>query len=233
MAKAKPGKPSGIIRPRVYRIDQRGQQPYESGALLLTLLAFPKETADDQKFAELHCALCAAALTERARDDGPWSNAHQFIKPIHFALPPKQVAAALRTFNRRMRDRMIAGRIANAIIFNAAGLNPKLPKGCEGFSIKQLIRMALDDVGQLDAENAEQRIWRASLPVAHLAGAVQQYLNRKDNAAHEVSYGDILFNRRNAVGDIVRQATKSFNLMKDHPDRFKLGRKAPVVLLCV
>lgn len=230
MAQQKQREPGGE-EPRLYVPDPSEQQPYESGALFLTLLAFPNESADDQRLAHLHRALCAAALLERAKDDELWSEKAQLIRPMYLAVPLKQVAASLRTFKRRLRDRMIAGRIANAIMFSAAGLNPKLPKGCEGFSIKQLIKMALDDTDQLEAENAEQRIWRDGLPAVHLAAALQAYLNRKDKADREVSIGDILFDETGALAEIARQALVSYHLMKDHPDRFKLGRRRPILFL--
>jgi len=215
--------------PRIYRVDLGTQATYEAGALLLTLLAFPKETADDRALAELHAALCTAALIERSRTDVEWSLARQAIKPVHFSVARDVVKKRMRTFERALRDRMIAGRVANAIIFDAAGLNPTLPKGCEGFAIKQLIKMALDDLGQADAENAEHRVWRATLPAVHLAAAVQAYLNRPDKADFEVSWGDIIFDPE-AIAWIAERAMLTWRLMLDRPERFALGKQRPILI---
>jgi hypothetical protein len=136
-----------------------------------------------------------------------------------------------------MRDRMIAGRVANAIIFDAAGFNPKLPKGCEGFAIKQLIQMAMDDLERADgrerrdAENAEQRIWREGLAVVHLAAAAQAYLNTAGAPDEDISFGDFIWNQE-AILWIANQADLSFRLMQNHPDRFR-WRRRPIVLQIV
>jgi hypothetical protein len=124
---------------------------------------------------------------------------------------------------------MIAGRVANAIIFDAAGFNPGLPEGCEGFSIKQLIKMALDDLERfdgrehVDAENAEQRIWRDGMPVVHLAAATQAFLNRPENAERKLSLSDIVWDA-DAIRWIVIRAVETRALMADKPDRFRSRR---------
>lgn len=218
--------------PRVYVIDSIRLQAYEIGALLITLLAFPSETAEERRFAELHASLCTEALIGRARTDAQWANARAVIRPVHFSVPSTIVQANLRSLTRRLRDRMIAGRIANAILFDAAGLNPTLPKGCEGFSIGQLIKMALDDTGQLEAKNAEHRIWRTALPVAHLCAAVQAYLQREDQRAFEVSLGDIIFDEA-AISWIVGRTLHTQALMSTRPDRFRPPRAARIVLEAV
>lgn len=221
--------PKPSLEPRPYLVDLSTQATYEAGALLLTLLAFPKETVDDQVLAELHASLCTTALIERARTDPSWAVAHQAIKPVHFSVAPDVAKRKLRTLHRRLRDRMIAGRIANAILFDAAGLSPTLPKGCEGFSIKQLIKLALDDLDQNDAEDAEERIWRQSLPAVHIAAAVQAYLNRSDKASYEVSLGDIIFVEE-AILWITERTLQSWRLMLEHPSGFCFGKQRPILL---
>lgn len=221
--------PTPSTAPRVYRVDLNTQAPYEAGALLLTLLAFPKETEDDDTFVAQHASLCTSALLERSRSDPEWARTHHPIKPEHFSVQPDVVKKNLRTLHRALRDRMVAGRVANAIIFDAAGLRPTLPKGCEGFSIKQLMKMALDDLGQEDAENAEQRIWRPSQPVIHLAAAVQAFMNRPDKAPYEVSVGDIMFDLA-AILWIQERALRTWKLMRDHGDRFRMGKEKQILI---
>lgn len=215
--------------PRVYVLDPSQQQVYEIGAQLLILLAFPAETSDPTLFAELYTSLCTEALIERSRTDPEWANQHQWIKPVHFCVPPAAVKANLRTMRTRVRHRLIAGHMANAIVFEAAGFNPTLPGGCESFAVGQLIKMALRDTGQFEAKNAVQRIWRPSLPAIHLCAAVQAYLQRGDNRQTGVSWGDFIFDL-DAIVWIMDRVLKTQALMADRPEQFRPPRAARIVL---
>jgi hypothetical protein len=214
---------------RRYQISLSEHQAYEAGAMLITLLAFPKETADDTTFRRIHESICAEALIERARNDPSWAFTQQTIRPLHMAISETRRKRDLRTLDRRLRDRMLAGRIANAIIFDETGLNPKLPKGFASFSIKQLIYLSLEQLGSFEGENAEQRIWRDGRAAIHLAAATQAYLNRPEVAEYEVSIGDIIFDA-DAVVWIVLRAQETERLMAEHPGRL-LGTTRGIIRL--
>lgn len=50
----------------------------------------------------------------------------------------------------------------------STGAMPTLPAGVKGLSVNELSVMVSGDADQIDAENLETRVWRASLPVLHL-----------------------------------------------------------------
>ena len=222
--------------PQDFLIDFRTQLVFEAGALLFVLLAFPEVAADSERLAELHASLCAQAIFARAARDGEWAQGCRLLKPIYFTRSDRVIDQDLRTFQRRLRDRLIAGRIANANIFEAAGLSPKLPAGCEGFSIKQLIKLSLDDMEafdrreHFDAENAEQRIWRDGLPVAHLSAAAQAFLQLPGMAERRVTHHDVIWDE-GAIRWIVGRAAETRALMADQPERFATRRAEVVIRL--
>ena len=53
---------------------------------------------------------------------------------------------------------------------------PRLLAGIERMSVNQMALLVLDDAGYTEPENVEIRIWRPSLPVIHLATAIQLML---------------------------------------------------------
>jgi hypothetical protein len=56
--------------------------------------------------------LCAYALCAKSETDGEWLVSPQPIKPIYALRPQREIDRDLRTFERRLRDRMIAARMA-------------------------------------------------------------------------------------------------------------------------
>jgi hypothetical protein len=215
--------------PRVYPIDLRTQTPYEAGALLLVLIAFPNES--EEELAKFHAALCASALTMRAKTDVDWATAFQTIKPVHFSMPPNIAKRRLRRIEHALDKRLTAGHIANALIFKTLGCSVKLPKDCERFTLKQLIKAALRDQ-RYDAENDEQRVWRASLPAIHLAAALQAYLNLPAIRQAKVSWHDIIFDT-DALYWIAARAIENWHVIQDSAERSLFGKHRPILLLPV
>jgi hypothetical protein len=74
-----------------------------------------------------------------------------------------------------MRDRMIAGRMG--IGFLKEAVTGRVPEGLKRLSINELAELVRDDAGYSEPENVEARIWRPSLPVIHLATALQVLLH--------------------------------------------------------
>ena len=101
----------------------------------------------------------------------------QPIKPIYAFRTQSEINRDLRTLSRRHRDRMIAGRMAIAFLQKAQGITPKLPEPAGRLSINALSALIAEDADYADPENVETRIWRPSLPVLHLAAAVQILLS--------------------------------------------------------
>jgi hypothetical protein len=146
---------------------------YEAGACVLTLLAYPNES--EEMRSEVHASLCAYALKAKCVMDPDWSIAPQPLKPIYALRPQHDSDHYLRTFERRLRDRMVAGRMAIGFLKEAA--TGQVPAGIKRLSINEMAQLVLDDAGYTEPENVETRIWRPSLPVIHLASALQLLLH--------------------------------------------------------
>jgi hypothetical protein len=155
-------------------IDLNRLAVYEAGALLVTLLAYPE--ASDETRGNVHASLCTYALKIRSAREPDWTVLPQPIKPLYALRSERDCNRDLRTLMRRWRDRMVAGRMGIAFLREALpGQVLKLPPTVKRLSINQLAELVLDDTRITDAQNFETRIWRPSLPVVHLASAIQVY----------------------------------------------------------
>jgi hypothetical protein len=150
---------------------------YEAGAWLVTLLMYPD--ADEETQGHVRASLCTHALRVRSEIEPDWAIRPQATKPIYSLRNPHDCNRALRTLERRVRDRMVAGRMGIAFLKEALPGHPfELPPGLKRLSINQLAELVRDDTKFSDPENVETRIWRPSLPVIHLCSAVQVFLSQ-------------------------------------------------------
>jgi hypothetical protein len=145
--------------------------------MLVTWLAFSGESETEETRSRVHASLCNYALRAMCEIEPNCATSPQVIKPIYALRSQQDIDRDLRTLERRLRDRMVAGRMAIAFLKEAlTGQAPKLPAGVTRLSINQMARLVLDDTEDSEPENVETRIWRPSLPVIHLATAVQVLL---------------------------------------------------------
>jgi hypothetical protein len=163
----------------LYCIDFDSLETYEAGALLLTVLAYPGQSKqEDDRRGRVHASLCAYALRARCETDPDWANSPQRLKPIYAFQTERDCARGLRGLKRRLRDRMIAARMAYPFLKEAeAGEPVKLPPSVQRLSINAMSELVLEDAKYTEPENVETRIWRPSRPVIHLASAVHGYLH--------------------------------------------------------
>jgi hypothetical protein len=151
-------------------IDFLRHEVHEAAAMLLSLLAYPSDDEEETARGRMHASLCAYVLRARYGDDDITPRP---MKPVHAFRDLKTIENDLRNLDRRLQDRMAAGRMALAYLKEAAGGSmPKLPRGIKRLSLNQLSEMVLADTRESAPENVEVRVWRASLPVIHLAAAV-------------------------------------------------------------
>ena len=178
-------------------IDFDQLEVYEAGALLLTWLAYPHENKeDDERRSRVHAALCACALRAKCEMDPVWANAPQSVRPIHLCQTERDLNRSLRTLPRRLRDRMVAARMAYPFLKEAeTGEVPELPPSVKRLSINQMAELVLTDAGHTDPENVETRIWRESRPVIHLASAVHGYLHLAEAKAEPLGLGPLVTDR--------------------------------------
>jgi hypothetical protein len=194
-----------IMSTDALEIDLSRSPVYEAGAILVTLLALPD--GDETQRGNLHASLCYLAILGQAHLKG--FGAEQPIKPIYAFRSEDDVAKDLRTLERRLRDRIVAARMAipflQAAVMNAP---PKLPFGIEKLSLNRLSEIAIRDLNQeSDSANVETRIWRPSLPVIHLAVATALAMEAAGQAGEDINIGHLLTNRT-LIEWIVTEAEK-------------------------
>jgi len=180
----------------VHLIDFRRITVYEAGASLISVLAYPGDREEELR-ASAHASLCHNALRVLCAIEPDWALSPQPIKPIYALRTLRELKQDLRTLQRRLRDRMAAGRMAigllqAAVASPATGHQARRPR----LSINQMARLVIDDTGEQIPKNVETRIWRASLPVIHIAAAVQRYLQLSGRDMPEETF---LLNRGESV----------------------------------
>jgi hypothetical protein len=187
-------------------IDFNRLEVYVAGALLVTLLAYPGESRhDDEPRSRVHAALCACVLRAPYETDPDWSISPQLAKPVYMLQSKSDCERGLRQLKRRLRDRMIAARMAYPFLKEAeTGVVPELPPSVERLSINAMSELVLEDAGYSEPENVETRIWRPSLPVIHLASAVHGYLHL--GAENEALGVGPLLTCRDVIEDLIRSA---------------------------
>jgi hypothetical protein len=176
----------------IYLLDTTQQEPFEIGAKLVAILAFPGHqdvVAREQAFEAL-CADTVRATSKSDREHRAWWSA----SPTHAAIGEAESRRRLRTLRRRLRDRMKAAQMAlgffdealrrmlasiaedypdlGAQIGDVEVRPTPLPDGVARHSLNGLIRYHFPQSNDDGWQNQEHRIWRASLPVIHLATAV-------------------------------------------------------------
>jgi hypothetical protein len=115
------------------------------------------------------------------------------MKPIYAFRLQQDISHDLRTLDRRMRDRMIAGRMG--IGFLKEAVTGQVPEALKRLSINELAELVCDDCGYSEPQNVETRIWRPSLPVIHLATALQLFLHLGDPEFGPIGYETLLLGR--------------------------------------
>ena len=189
----------------VHFIDLNQLTVYEAGAFIVSLLAYPGEsTRDDERRRGAYTSLCACVLRAQAETDSNWATRPQSIKPVYMSQTERAQNQGLGTLPRRLRDRMIAARMAYPFLRDVeTGEVPELPPGVKRLSINAMSQLVLEDAGYSDPENVETRIWRPSRPVIHLASAVHDYLHRI--GVEHLGLGGLLM-RREVIEHVVRNA---------------------------
>ena len=155
----------------VYQINLEKSAIYECGATLLALLAYPQDDEEDSHRASLHASLCAFGLRYQCKMDENEITPVP-MKPVHAFRSEQEIAKDLKTLGRRLRDRMVAARMAVPFLQEVElGKKPKLPKSIKRLSLNEMAAFVAGEAEQSEPQNVESRIWRPSLGVIHLAVA--------------------------------------------------------------
>ncbi len=177
---------------------------YECGATLLAVLAYPKVNEEHSRLAEVHSSLCGRALWMRFLND-PSNIARITVAPQYVFREQRLIDRHALFVNKRLSERIVAGRMAAAFLMAAEGRIPPLPRGVKRLSVNEMSEFVREDAGQKDAGNVESRIWRPSRPVIYLAAAISVVLQEGDRRGLKVIFEDLLWNRE-LIETIVRKA---------------------------
>jgi hypothetical protein len=185
-------------------LDFANNEIYECGAALVSVLVLPSKS-DTRARSNLEASLCAEYLRDQYFNKDK-ENTPILVKPKYAFRAEADIRRDRKTLGRRLRDRMFAAHMAIALLQNAIGHKPKLPKGVRRLSLNELAAEAADKLDQADAGNVESRIWRPSVPVIHLAAAVAVAINNGERKGlPRTSIGDIVHDRK-LIEEIVRDA---------------------------
>jgi hypothetical protein len=158
---------------RVIVLDPNRLRVFETGARLFAILAFPNLQEKKQYEAAAE-ALCSEALSATIAEDPTNADFWRDEYPQYVAINGHERARRLRTFHRPLRDRMLASRMALGFFQEGhSGQPAKLPTSMKRHSLNELAKLVQEQSMESDPENLEKRTWRQSLPVIHLAAAIQ------------------------------------------------------------
>jgi hypothetical protein len=167
---------------------------YECGAALLTILANPQEI-DGERSGQLYRSLCSKALWLR-RWLSPEDCTPITVKPQYLFRDYKSIDRDVGFVVKRVGERMVAGRMAVPFFQQAQlGRLPSLPQEIQRLSVNQMAEFVLDDAGQAETSNLEQRIWAPSRPVIHLAAAAAIAGQQLRRSGHPLALETLLFHR--------------------------------------
>ena len=187
------------------------QELFECGATLLALLAFPR--ADDTKLAEIVASLRSEHLRAKFQQSG---NPDERVKAKYAFRAAGTIKRDLRTFDRSIRDRMAAAHVAVAMLQKAVGHTPKLPASVTRLSLNQLSAFAMGTANQSNPENFETRVWRASLPVIHLAIGFGVAISNRERAGEaRTGYGDLIADQE-FISSVLTETIFAENVIKNN-----------------
>ena len=139
----------------------------ETSARFFAALAFPgvDQVTDRQ---DAVAAWAGSYLHEQNRvdqTDEPFEDRrlNEFV-----SLPPRWCKRTMRNASRKLRGRYILARALRPWVQEALGLTQILPPGVDKSTQQKISLWLFNDDGD-SANNFRKRVWRPSLPVAHIA----------------------------------------------------------------
>lgn len=185
-------------------LDFSNSEIYECGATLLAVLAYPDVSTRTHRIA-LQMSLCADHLRQLHAGETDASIILP-LKPAHVFRNARDVRKDIKTLERRLRDRAVAARMFRGFLQEAAGAEVRLPAGMTKLSLNQLAELVAEEAQQASSENIETRVWRPSIPVIHVAAALENILLDAARLGElGFSWGDILTSRQ-LIEEIARKA---------------------------
>jgi len=173
---------------------------YLPGARILALLAHPPRASSDKKWRQAELQLCRSVLLARQQIDPAWAQVEQSVVPEHLIYPSLGIEQKLEKLRVLHGHRMAAAHVAIPFFQEAlrrGGGDSKTKRRIP--TIDSRIQMTIDQEADRqdwlklqnislkarfpwDDHNFEQRVFRPSLPVLHLAVAVAVVIDRSQKA---------------------------------------------------
>jgi hypothetical protein len=153
------------------------QMPFEVGAQILGVLAFPGDIGRARAAANAWCAELVQANIEAFADTADEVRADY---PHYASMFRWEIRRQLRSAKTQLRNRAVAARMSRGFFFeNVYSRPPELPEGMRTLSLNQLSILVQRESGQSDPENTEKRIWRTSRSIIHLAAAFDREIGSR------------------------------------------------------
>lgn len=208
------------VAPRTLVLNATRQEPFEIGAQLDALLAFPSEREDDRR-RRVADAICASqiAVTIETFPDRARELRHQYARYLQ-----RINRTSLGRLHFRRDRSMLTAHIAITLLKEAMENKPlKLPEGVARRSVPEMARHVVPRKEGEDPSRYEDRLeefvrraWRDCQPVAHLSTA---YLRMVREFGHReglvTDYQDVDLHR-----EVVRYAAR-------HAAHLRANRGAP------
>lgn len=204
---------------------------FMTGALFQAILAWPTETKNYQRISEE----LMAGVIRLTKAENPALSRSVMVEWPQFNWPSIEARAqkpksALGYLNKRLTQRMAAAKAGIGKLHERLfGIPAVLPEGITATSIDQLCELIKTDVSINDPDDIEKQVWRTSLPIIHLAMAVQLMLagKFKDRSELGADLQDIDFYR-----EAVRIASLLEPVVAEHPEFAVRGDQLTQIRWC-
>ena len=138
---------------RILTIDAGKLEPFEIGARLMAILAFPN-ASEVAELTAAQQALCTEHVSVTADADPELGDELRQRFPDYSKLDRGTIRKHLRKTRTRYRDRMVAARMARGFFQEALTKMPAvLPESMARLSLNELSKLVLSESGQSDSEN--------------------------------------------------------------------------------
>ena len=160
-----------VSQPQILEFCLEQDRTDEIGAKLLARITYPKPEEQARR-ERLQDALCALALHHDARMY-PEDRTDITICRSILRFTDQQLQKHLDFADKKLQERLISGRIAVAYLrfFNEGKIPQALGK-IKRMSLNQVVTFVAELEGYKQPDNLEQRFWRPSKPVIHIAAAL-------------------------------------------------------------
>jgi hypothetical protein len=153
-------------------IDLSREEPFEWGALLTTIMAFPEREPPESLMESCFLSLCSLAIRGRVAIEPALVNQRLAMKPAYALHDSAFLDRDMRHVEKRLQHRMLAGKMCVPFLQEASTrMRLELPPGIERLFVSQMAEMVLEESGYSDAKHVVERIWYPSRPVIHFAAA--------------------------------------------------------------